>query len=274
MIEIIQPGPFATVQDAGRPGYAALGVPRSGAFDRAALALANRLVGNDPDAPGIEITMGGLMLRAAVAMTIALTGAPCSGAAWGRAASLPAGRQVRLGPPDHGMRSYLAVRGGVEVAAELGSCSHDTLSGLGPPPLRAGDVLTVGPEPPAPPAAVDAAAPRHGGSIRIVLGPRDNWFEPDALRMLTGATWTVRAESNRVGVRLDGPPLPRRIRSELPSEPTWPGAIQVPGDGRPIVFGPDGPVTGGYPVIAVADAPGLDLIAQLRPGDEVSFSLR
>lgn len=274
MIEISEPGPFATLQDTGRIGYAALGVPRSGAFDRAALMLANRLVGNAPDAAGIEITMGGLAFRAAVAMTIALTGAACGGAAWGRATTLPAGAEVRLGRPHLGMRSYLAVRGGVRAEGELGSCSCDTLSGLGTAPLQAGDALAVGPEPPAPLAAVEAAAPRRSGPVRILPGPRDDWFHPDALRVLLDTDWTVRPESNRVGVRLDGPPLLRRITAELPSEPTRPGAVQVPGDGRPIVFGPDGPVTGGYPVIAVADAPGLDAFAQLRPGDHVRFVVR
>lgn len=274
MIEIIEPGPFATVQDGGRRGFAALGVPRSGAFDQGALALANRLVGNAPDAAALEITAGGLALRVHRAVTVACTGAPCPGAPWGRATTLAAGTELRLGVPSHGMRSYLAVRGGVGAPAALGSRSYDTLSGLGPAPLRPGDVLGVGAALDGPPSAVDAVAPRRPDRIGIVAGPRDDWFDAGSLRMLTDAEWTVRAESNRVGVRLDGPPLHRRITAELPSEPTRPGAVQVPGDGRPIVFGPDGPVTGGYPVIAVVDAAGLDAIAQLRPGDRVRFTQR
>lgn len=261
-------------------GYAALGVPRSGAFDVGALALANRLVGNEAGAAAVEITLGGLAFRVQRAVTVALTGAHCPGMSWARASSLPPGTVVRLGTPARGMRSYLAVRGGIAAATELGSRSHDTLSGLGTAPLRAGDRLAVGPQPPGPLTAADAAgavgalAAPQAGPVRVVPGPRDDWFAPDALALLTGAGWVVRAESDRVGVRLDGPVLRRRVAAELPSEPTRPGAIQVPGDGRPIVLGPDGPVTGGYPVIAVVDAAGLDTIAQVRPGDEVRFTAR
>jgi allophanate hydrolase subunit 2 len=107
--------------------------------------------------------------------------------------------------------------------------------------------------------------------LRIVPGPRDDWFTADALDVLTSVAWTVRPESNRIGLRLDGPRLERSREDELPSEPTLPGALQVPHDGRPILFGPDAPVTGGYPVLAVVREADLDHAAQLRPGDEVRF---
>jgi len=268
MIEILEPGPLTTVQDLGRPGLAALGVPRSGAFDRAALALANRLVGNDERAAGLEITFGGLALRARGPVTVALTGAPCVGLEFGAAVSLPTGAGLRLGRPATGLRSYLAVRGGLDVPPVLGSRSTDTLSGLGPVALRAGDRLPVG----AARGEVSgaSAAPAGGRRFAVRFGPRDDWFVPAARELLVSAEWTVRAESDRIGLRLDGPPLERAVAGELPSEPTLPGAIQVPPDGRPIVFGPDAPVTGGYPVIAVL----LDLgaAAQLRPGDRLRFS--
>jgi biotin-dependent carboxylase-like uncharacterized protein len=274
VIEIVEPGPLATVQDLGRTGWAALGVPRSGAFDRAAATLANRLVGNPDGAATLELTFGGLVLRAGAAMTVALAGAVCPGLDWGTPVTLRAGAVVRLGAPHSGLRSYLAVRGGVAVDAVLGSCSTDLLSGLGPAPLRAGDQLAIGPPPHAAPSGTSAAPPAPVAELSALAGPRANWFAADALARLADERWVVRGESDRVGVRLDGAPLPRRRDGELPSEPTLPGAVQVPADGRPIVFGPDAPVTGGYPVVAVLTDAALDAAAQLRPGDAVRFRLR
>ena len=271
MIEILDSGPAATVQDGGRAGHAAVGVPRSGAFDRAALHAANRLVGNPPDAAAIEVTFGGLTGRCLTAMTVALTGAPCPGFAAGIAVSVAAGTVIRLGAPAVGLRSYLAVRGGIAVEPVLGSGSTDTLSGLGPDVLRRGDRLPIGTA--ADSEVSDAVVPAPvTRPLRVVLGPRDDWFTPAARAALTDAVWHVRPDSNRVGIRLDGPPLDRAEPRELPSEPTLPGALQVPPDGRPILFGPDAPVTGGYPVIAVVADADLDLAAQLRPGESVRFA--
>jgi biotin-dependent carboxylase-like uncharacterized protein len=271
MIEIVAPGPLATVQDLGRAGWAGLGVPRSGAFDRAAARLANRLVGNEAHAAVIEVTLGGLRVRALDATTVALAGTPCPGADFGVAFTLPAGATLQLGPPVSGLRSYLAVRGGVGADQVLGSRSTDLLSGLGPPRLRAGDRLPAGPSPTRPPSGAAAPVGYSHRPLRFTAGPRVDWFAAEALDLLTGTAWTVRPESDRVGVRFDGPSL-RRVRDgELPSEPTLPGALQVPSDGRPILFGPDAPVTGGYPVIAVVAEADLDVAAQLRPGDTVRF---
>jgi biotin-dependent carboxylase-like uncharacterized protein len=269
MIEILAPGPLATVQDLGRPGYADLGVARAGAFDRRALRLGNRLVGNADDAAAIEATLGGLAVRTITPMTIALTGAICAGGPdWGIAVSVPAGTTIRLAAPERGLRSYLAVRGGLAVPPVLGSRSTDTLSGIGPAPLRAGDRLPVG-NGAAPVVGAGAAEPARAAVLRVRFGPRDDWFAPTARAALLDAVWTVRPECDRVGIRLDGPTLERVRTDELPSEPTLPGAVQVPPNGRPIVFGPDAPVTGGYPVIAVVTD--LDPAAQLRPGDTVRF---
>lgn len=273
MIEVLAPGPLTTLQDGGRAGMAALGVPRSGAFDRAALRLANRLVGNPEYAPALEATFGGLELFVHDAATVALTGAPCPGLDHAVPVTLPAGSRVRLGAPAQGLRSYLAVRGGVVVEPVLGSASTDTLSGLGPAALRAGDRLVIGSQSAGQVSAGTGGAARFGGVLRVIAGPRDDWFEPAALDVLTAATWTVRADSNRIGVRLDGPPLARTRADELPSEATLPGALQVPPDGRPIVLGPDAPVTGGYPVIAVVRDADLDLAGQLRPGQPLRFFL-
>lgn len=271
MIEILAPGPLATVQDLGRPGWAVLGVPRAGAFDRAAARLANRLVGNADDAALVETTFGGLALRMHRAATLALTGAPCPGVDCGVAFSVPAGATVRLGAPVRGLRSYLAVRGGIAVEPVLGSRSTDLLSGIGPEPLRAGTRLPIGAPPTVPPSGATTAPVVVRTVLRVTSGPRADWFAGDALARLTATSWAVRAESDRIGVRLDGPALPRARADELPSEPTLPGALQVPADGRPILFGPDAPVTGGYPVLAVVVDEDLDAAAQLRPGDEIGF---
>ncbi len=270
MIEVLATGPLTTVQDLGRPGYAALGVGRAGAFDRSALTLGNRLVGNAPGAPGLEVTLGGLAVRLHDAATLALTGAPCPGAPdWGGAVSLPAGTVVRLDPPSTGLRSYLAVRGGFAVAHTLGSASTDTLGGLGPAALSPGDRLPVGPAPHDPVSAAVGpwAGPAHILDVRF--GPRDDWFTPAARKGLLRTRWTVGRHADRVGLRLDGPALERARDAELPSEPMVPGALQVPPDGKPILFGPDAPVTGGYPVIAVVGR--WDHAAQLRPGDPLRF---
>jgi biotin-dependent carboxylase-like uncharacterized protein len=271
VIEVLSPGPYACVQDLGRPGYAELGVSRSGAFDRGALTLANRLVGNGAHAAGLELTLGAFALRALDAVTVSLTGAACPGIVWGAPVTLAPGSVLRLGVAPAGLRSYLAFRGGIDVRAELGSRSTDTLGGLGPAPLRPGDQLPIGRAPAGPVSGSTAVPAPRRRVLQVLPGPREDWFV-DVISALTSTRWTVRAESDRIGVRLDGPALHRRHAGELPSEPTVPGALQVPPDGRPILLGPDAPVTGGYPVIAVVREADLDLAAQLRPGDTIGFS--
>ena len=283
VIEVLSPGPLATVQDLGRPGLAELGISRSGAFDRAALRLANRLVGNDESAAAIEFTLGGLVLRLPGAATIAFTGAYCelSGhpGGWNAALSCPAGTVISAAAPLTGLRSYLAVRGGLAVAAVLGSRATDTLSGLGPPALRPGMRLPVGDIAAGEPRDLCGSAGPEAGTaaLRLAAGPRANWFEPDSVGRLFDSAWRVLPDSNRIGTRLAGPALQlrpdaERLGAELPSEPTLPGAVQVPPDGQPIVLGPDAPVTGGYPVIAVLPDADLGLLGQLRPGAALRFT--
>ncbi|WP_420160410.1 biotin-dependent carboxyltransferase family protein [Nocardiopsis sp. CNT-189] len=279
-LEVLAPGPFATVQDGGRPGRAALGVGASGAADRASYGLANRLLANPEGAPAVEATLGGLELRARGDLWVAVTGAECAVTAGGRGGAMNTvlrlrdGERLRLGTPDRGLRSYVAVRGGVAVRPVLGSCSTDVLAGLGPDPLAPGDLLPVGPPPAAAPV-LDAApaAPVGAGSpeLRVVLGPRDAWFAPEAVRALLGADFEVTVRSDRVGMRLAGPPLPRAVDGELPSEGMVPGALQVPPDGEPVLFLADHPVTGGYPVIAVVLSADLPAAAQARPGTRLRF---
>ncbi|MEU8396082.1 biotin-dependent carboxyltransferase family protein [Nonomuraea sp. NPDC048892] len=275
MIEVLSPGPYATVQDLGRPGLAHLGVPCSGAADAPSLRLANRLVGNPEELAAIELTFGAARLRFLDAAWVALAGAPLvSGADMGVPIWVPAGGELRLGTTVWGLRTYLAVRGGIAVEPVLGSRSTDSLSGLGPEPLRAGTLLPVGP--PSGVISVDLAPqpePRPA-VLRVLPGPRDDWFVPGALAALCGRTYTVSQDSNRVGVRLSGPELARVREGELPSEGMVTGAVQVPPSGQPIVFLADHPPTGGYPVIAVVRGADLPVAAQLRPGDEVRFTAR
>ncbi|MFI7210390.1 biotin-dependent carboxyltransferase family protein [Micromonospora maritima] len=281
MIEVLRAGPLTTVQDQGRPGWAHLGVPRSGALDPDALRLANRLVGNPEDAAGLEITLTGCVLRVTRAVTVALTGAPADvlvehggrrrAGDLGRPLSLPAGAVLLVGPARAGVRTWLAVGGGIAVEPVLGSRATDTLSGLGPPPLRDGDRLPLGP-PAGPPPPVDLAVTRPvPDEVRLTVrpGPRQDWFTPAALDLLCGDAYTVGPDSNRVGARLAGAALPRARAGELPSEGLVLGAVQVPPDGQPLVFLADHPTTGGYPVIGVVDD--VTPLAQARPGTTVRF---
>lgn len=281
-LTVVDPGALTTVQDQGRRGWAHLGVPRSGALDPAAASYANRLVGNPDDAAVLETTLSGVSVRAGAAMRLAVTGAPAAVSVDGRPAAFAepvpvrSGQTLTVGPALSGVRSYLAVDGGLDVARVLGSRATDTLAGLGPPPLAAGDSLPVG-APVGPPHGVDVpVVRRHDPRVELtaVRGPRADWFTAAALDTLTRATYTVSPHSNRVGLRLHGPRLDRRHDEELPSEGIVLGAVQVPANGEPLVFLNDHPTTGGYPVVAVVVPGDLAACAQLRPGDEVRFRLR
>lgn len=276
-LQVLEPGVLTTVQDRGRVGHAHLGVPRGGALDGPAAALANRLVGNAEDAAVLEVTLGGLRLRSTRGVWVAVTGAPAqltvAGAALGheRPEWLPAGAELRLGTPATGVRSYLAAAGGITVEPVLGSRSTDTLAWVGPPRVAAGSELPLG-VPTGEPAPIDTPRPHPHGPLRLLPGPREDWFDGEALRTLTGSPYVVQADSDRVGLRLEGPPLRRTRDDELPSEGMVRGAVQVPPDGRPVVFLADHPPTGGYPVIGVVDPEDLWQCAQLRPGEAVRFT--
>ncbi|MGW7104042.1 5-oxoprolinase subunit C family protein [Streptomyces sp. NPDC054838] len=279
---VVRAGALTTVQDRGRPGYAHLGVPRSGALDAGAHALANRLVGNPADAATLESTLDGVALRARAAVTVAVTGAPCavrvSGrpAAWGAPVRLRAGAELDVGRAERGLRSYVAVRGGFAVPPVLGSRSTDLLSGLGPAVLSAGTVLPVGPAGAGPVRGADALGvpgPPAELVLPLRMGPRADWFEAASVARLLRSPYRVSARSNRIGLRTEGGPrLTRRRGGELPSEGMVLGAVQIPPDGLPVLFLADHPVTGGYPVLGVV-LPGrpLDAAAQAGPGTVVRF---
>lgn len=293
LLRVVDPGVLATIQDNGRRA-SAMGVSGSGAADPVSFRLANGLVGNLPDTPAIELTGGNAELAARGDMVVAVAGAPVPIAIRGRSGRihrvtrqeaflLRSGEGLRIGEPDSGLRDYLAVRGGLLVPRTLGSASTDTMGGVGPRPLRPGDELAVRPAVGRPERDAVASPlpwpddlPRAGRDtvLRVVPGPRDDWFTDAGLRAFLGRRWRVTVRSNRVGLRLHGDvPVGRRDDRELASEATVPGAVEVPSDGQPVVFLRDQPVTGGYPVVAVLTPEALALAGQLPPGAFVRFSV-
>jgi biotin-dependent carboxylase-like uncharacterized protein len=255
----------------------------AGAMDRAALALADRLVGNDADAAGLEILLGGAEFETDAPLWFAVTGARGSVTAGGRplepntATLLDAGDRLEFAAAERGIRYYLALRGGIDAPRVLGSRSRDTLAGLGPDPLRGGDVLPIGPEPATPIPPVDVvpvdAPPEGTVALGVRPGPRRYWFAEESWHELLHGDWRVSPRSDRSGVRLEGAAIVRTDARELPSEGMVPGAIQVSPDGAATILAADHPVTGGYPVIAVVTDASLDALAQLRPGQPVRFLL-
>jgi biotin-dependent carboxylase-like uncharacterized protein len=276
-LTVLDAGALTTVQDRGRFGLAHLGVPRAGPLDDRAADLANRLVGNPSDAALLEVTLGQFAARAGKGHWVAVTGAPCPGAvdetpvAHAEAVWVPPGAVLRLGAPATGVRSYVAVAGGLDVEPVLGSRSTDTLAWVGPPRVADGAELPIG-EPAGEPHAHDTPRPERRGPLRVTPGPREDWFGPDGLTRLCAAPYVVEADSNRVGLRLGGTGLEWQREDELPSEGMVLGAVQVPPSGQPVVFLADHPPTGGYPVIGVVRREDLWQCGQLRPGDEVRFT--
>ena len=280
-LEILKTGPLALVEDLGRPGLAHMGVSRSGAADRRSHALANRLVANPNDRATIEVTFGGFSARVhgggKEGVAVAVTGADADPSANGKLFGTNSihhvrdGEVISLGAPHSGLRSYLAVRGGIVVDPVLGSRSYDVMSAIGPRPLQVGDMLTIGEhtaEFPELDQAPVAAIAEDLLELLVVPGPRDDWFvDPDAL---VHTEWIVTDRSDRVGMRLNGRPLQHRWPDrQLPSEGATRGAIQVPPNGLPVILGPDHPVTGGYPVIGVVADHDIDKVGQIRPGQHV-----
>ncbi len=272
-VTVLDPGPLTTVQDSGRAGQASLGVGRSGAADRASYRLANRLVGNAENAAVLEVTFGGLQLRADGDLVIVTTGARCLGSSPHNApTTLRSGSVLDLGAPVSGLRTYVAVRGGLAVEPVLGSRSTDTLAGLGPDVVSPGDVIAIGqPELPSPGLDVAPVTDPGPGDVTVLVtpGPRRDWFTEAAWASLVDQTYTVTSDSNRVGLRLDGDALERTRTDELPSEGLMRGALQIPPSGKPVLFLADHPVTGGYPVIAYVVDEHVDRCAQLRPGQNL-----
>lgn len=278
MLEVLRTGPLALIEDLGRPGLAHLGVTRSGAADRRAHTLANRLLANPDDQATIEVAFGGFSARVhGGTVDIAVTGADTdptvAGVTFGTNSiqHVRDGEVISLGSPRTGLRTYLGVRGGFAVAPVLGSRSYDVMAGIGPAPLRAGDLLPVG-EPigsyPELDHAPVATITDDIVEVRVTPGPRDDWFlDPDTM---IRTNWLVTNRSDRVGMRLVGTPLESRWPDrQLPAEGATRGAVQVLPNGFPVILGPDHLVTGAYPVIGVVIDEDIDALAQVCPGQTV-----
>lgn len=279
---------LVTVQDLGRPAALRYGVPLGGAMDRFALEIANRLVGNTPDAAALEITAGGAAFTVLAPTLLAITGADLGATLDDRpldpwtATLARAGSELRLpgrrGPT--GARSYLALAGGVVVPLLLGSastCLSGGFGGLAGRPLRAGDLIAcaAGPLDPLRLAGLrwpGAARPHYRAEpvLRLLPGPHLDCFAEDALALLAQPL-RIGAQSNRMGYRLEGASIRYARPCSLPSFGVVPGAVQVPPDGQPILLMADAQPTGGYPLIGVVIGPDLPLAAQLLPGDRLRF---
>jgi biotin-dependent carboxylase-like uncharacterized protein len=287
LITVLRPGLFTTIQDQGRWGWQTLGVPVSGAMDVAAHEAANALVGNAPDAATLEATLLGPELRLEADATVAVTGADLSASIDGADLSpgapvrCRAGSVIRFGQRRHGARAYLAFDGGIDTPPVLGSRSTHARSGLGGVGGRAvggGDRIPLGAPGHATPAIwsrLKEARLRSevagGARLRVLPGPQDDGFPPEAIDLLQRTRYLVSPQSDRMGYRLSGAPIPRLAAGEMISDAAFTGAIQVPPSGDPILLMADRQTTGGYPQIATVITADLPRAAQLAPGDWVEF---
>jgi len=283
IFDVLEAGLYTTVQDLGRRGFRRLGVPTSGAMDPLALQCANLSVGNHPGAAVLECTAPGPTLRVLNEATVVICGADLSTTLDGTDVDLQApiavrsGQVIRFGAPRHGMWAYLAVSGGLDVPAILGSASTyvpGSLGGAGGRRLMAGDILGLGERARRSPRRVlsgIAALPTDRPVVRVIDGPQDAWFSEAGRATLLQHAYAVTVHSDRAGIRLHGPPIAHRDRADILSDGLLPGAIQVPAGGQPIVIMPDGPTTGGYPKIGVVTRTDQRLLAQARPGTAVRF---
>jgi antagonist of KipI len=280
-LEILEAGLLTTVQDRGRPGWGAFGIPPSGALDDEALRLANALVGNPDGAAGLEITLLGPTLRATGDVAIAVVGG-AFGPAPGRVLPLADGESVALraqDPARASARAVVAVAGGLDVPVLLGSrstCVVARFGGLHGWPLRRGDGLPVGPAARAPRAAAALEPLPWSGDVtlRTVPGPQASLFGAPACETFFGSAFRLLPESNRIGARLSGPAIrgdAAAIR-DLPSEGTALGSVQITAEGQPIVLLNERPTTGGYPKIATVIAADLGLLVRARPGAAIRFA--
>jgi antagonist of KipI len=284
-LQVIKPGLLTTVQDLGRYGHQASGVPVAGPMDSFSHRLANQLLGNDAGAATLEITLIGPELVVDTDTTIAVAGAQfeltCDDRSvpMGSSFGVRAGQRLKFGRLLQGARAYLAVAGGVQTPPVLGSRATHLVSRMGGMqgrPLAAGDRVPIasdaGPRPQR--KAPGLTLPTKGRALlRVVPGPQDHWFERDALRTIGGVSFRISPSSNRMGYRLQGPPLRRVHEGELISEPVGAGAIQVPAAGEPILLMADRQTAGGYPKIGHVISADLPLAGQLAPGDFIEFVL-
>lgn len=279
----LEPGPFVTLQDMGRPGWKRFGVSGSGALDQAGLVVANALVGNPPGTAALEFGYsGGTWLVDADSVRVAAGGgsfrlfADSQPLAPWTSVTLRRGQVLRLeGAPD-AVWGYLGVAGGFDRVPEFGSLSIHRRSGVGGTALSSGDALELreaaAPDGPERTLALTPSLPRR--VARVILGPQDDLFAPEAQHALLAEEFAVTMRCDRLGYRLAGPALPHRDgQTDIISDGVVPGSIQVPGDGQPIVLMPDCQPPGGYPKIATVISTSLAVVAQSRPGTRLRFQL-
>jgi biotin-dependent carboxylase-like uncharacterized protein len=286
-LKVLTPGLYTTVQDLGRPGYQAIGVPVSGALDGFSLRLANALVGNPPGTPALEVLISGPTFEiAAETVRVALAGVGASFAigdkkacvGMGQSATLPGGEviEVVLGPQS--ACCYLAVEGGVAVPLVLGSAStyvRAAIGGLNGRALRRGDFVPLAMARASDRAELRLSSPMvltGAQPIRVVLGPQQEYFTEEAVAAFLGAEFRISQSADRMGMRLDGPFLQHRRGWDIVSDAIMTGAIQVPGSGQPILLLADHQTTGGYPKIATVVSADLPVVGRRRPGDLLRFA--
>ena len=285
-LSVLSPGFLSSVQDLGRFHCAHWGISPAGAADPIALRLGNSLLGNPPGAPAVEMTLTGGSFRFDSDLSIAITGSDFDPTLDGSAVPMwqtilvRAGQVLRCGPTKSGARCYLCVSGGIEVPPLLSSSSTHVLNSLGGfdgRPLSAGDVLRCGPC--ELPARVNCSAVKESalrslyraGPFRITPGLQIDLFSKEARTLFSSAVYLVKEDSNRMGLRLSGPPLDRGTAKEMTTEGVSLGDIQVPPDGQPIILFVESPTTGGYPKIANVVLPDIHRLGQCRPRDTLSF---
>ena len=287
VIEVLAPGMLTTVQDLGREGYGPLGVSASGAADAASLRVGNRLVGNAQGAAALEMTLLGGTFVFPDGAVIALTGSDFGAALddvpldmWASVAVKP-GQTLKCGATMSGARCYLCVQGGIEVKRFLGSASTHLLSGVGGfagRALRKGDVLHVASAKETfrmfrkkriPDRFLAQLTPRK--ILRVTPGPQADWFTAAVQKTFHESAYRVTEEANRMGLRLEGPPIPTGVPGEMVSEGVALGAVQIPAGGKPIVLFVEQQTTGGYPKIANVISADFHSLGQLRPRDEIRF---
>ena len=282
-IRVRNPGMFSTIQDLGRYGYSHLGISVVGAADRLSLRIANLLVGNEENAPALEMTLLGATLEFEERRIVALAGADCDAkigttpVPLAQAVEVPAGGILKCGGMKTGARSYFAVQGGFDVPAVMGSTATDVrgrFGGFEGRRLKAGDVLPVASgrgtrTRKLKPRALDAVS-RHD-VIRVTRGAQQEWFGPEAFEVLFSCPYSISDQSDRTGLRLKGEPLRPREQSQLLTDGIPLGAMQVPQDGQPIILFVDQQTTGGYPKIANVIMADMHHVGQLRPHEQVRF---
>ena len=286
-LQVLSPGLLTTVQDLGREGFGPMGVSPSGAADALSLRIGNRLVGNPEGAAALEMTLLGGTFLFPKGAVVALAGSDFAATLddksvelW-TSAKVGAGQTLCTGPTRSGARCYLCVAGGIAVKAFLGSGSTHLLSGLGGldgRPLRKGDVLRIGRAPNATkkfqkctlsPAALEQLSIRK--TLRVTPGPQAEWFPGASQRLFYSSVYRVSEESNRMGLRLEGPPVAERSHGHMITEGVSLGAVQITAGGAPIILFVEQQTTGGYAKIANVISADLHSLGQLRPRDEIRF---